>query len=69
MEEISMDKREFEDILNDCTNLPINAEEWRERFRTMIKTGGCIWLFEPDGAIRHVATLNAEGQLGSEPIP
>ena len=68
MEELSIDKRDFEDILNNRTDLPINAEEWREKFRAMIKAGDCIWLFEPDGAIRHMATLSAEGQLGSEPI-
>lgn len=68
MEEISMDKRDYEDILNGRTDLPISAEEWRERFRTMIKAGGSIWLYEPDGAICHVATLSAEGQLGFERI-
>ena len=68
MEEISMDKRDFEDILNDHTSLPINTEEWRERFRTIVKTGGCIWLFEPDGTISYTVALNAEGQLVSVPI-
>lgn len=64
MEEISVEKSDFEDILKGSTGLPISAELWQENFRTMIREGGCIWLSDPDGVVRNKAILSAEGQLG-----
>jgi len=60
--EIDIDETDFDDLVRDRTNMPLNRAETLASLRDAINKGGHVWLKDVTGRRSHKVTLS-NGEL------